>query len=316
MATLDFSKIQLIPITTRANKVSVENMARPFDVDDSFAVFWDSLPDILAIQRLRAVAKAMATAHLNHKPIITMVGAHTIKCGLSPLFVDLIERKIITCFSANGAFAIHDYELAFWGNTSEDVAANLKNGTFGMAKETGEGINHAINARAEEGIGFGRIVGEAILESDAPNKNLSILAVGARENIVVTNHVAIGTDIIHQQPSANGAAIGRASYDDFKKFAGVVAELGDGGVVLNLGSAVIMPEVFLKALTVARNLGYAVKNFVTANFDMIQHYRPNQNVVTRPVMSGGAGYSITGHHEILIPLLYGGVMLELMRKNT
>ncbi|RMH73518.1 MAG: hypothetical protein D6675_02405 [Gemmatimonadetes bacterium] len=316
MPTLDFSQVNLIPIASRANKVSLENMAQPVPPDASFATFWDALPDILAVQRLKTVAQAIAHAHLHQKPVIAMVGAHTIKCGLSPIFVEMMKQRLITCFSANGAFAIHDFEFAFWGNTSEDVAQNLKDGSFGMAQETGEGINLAIRERAEEGIGFGQIVGDAIVRADAPNKALSILATGAQEHLPVTIHVAIGTDIIHQQPSADGAAIGRASYDDFKKLAGVVAELGNGGVVLNLGSAVIMPEVFLKALTVARNLGYPVTHFTTANFDMIQHYRPNVNVVSRPVMSGGQGYSITGHHEILLPLLYTGTLLELSRKRA
>jgi hypothetical protein len=222
--------------------------------------------------------------------------------GLGPLIIDLMKRKVITCVAMNSAAAIHDVESALWGKTSEDVEKNMSDGTFGMAKETGEFINGHLNEGLVNGSeGYGEVLGEALQK--APNARISILATAYRLRIPATVHAAIGTDIIHQQPSMSGAATGELSFRDFKVLANVVKDLRGGGVVMNIGSAVVLPEVFLKALTVARNLGYRANGFTTANFDMIQHYRAKMNVVTRPTKNGGKGYMFTGHHEIMIPLL-------------
>jgi len=237
-----------------------------------------------------------------------MMGAHVIKVGCSTILIDFIKRNIVTAVAMNSAAAIHDVETAMWGVTSEDVAENLMDGSFGMWTETGEFINGVLTKTFHESdAGYGEALGEAIAEKSAPNIEYSILAAGIAANVPVTVHTAIGTDIIHQQPTMNGAATGELSFRDFRTLCGVVSELIDGGVVLNFGSAVILPEVFLKALTVVRNLGHKAKGFVTVNFDMIQHYRPRVNVVQRPTQDGGTGYSITGHHEIMIPLLAAAI---------
>ena len=277
----------------------------------TFADWWNTLPEILKANDLKAVVSDIITARQNQKPVIFMMGAHVIKVGLSPLLIDLMQSGVISALAMNGAGIIHDVELAMFGMTSEDVAANITDGTFGMARETGEFINHAVARGAKEKLGMGEVIGRELVERKVPNLNVSLLGQAYMLGIPVTVHVAIGTDIIHQQPSADGAAIGELSHRDFKILSKLVAGLGDGGVVLNVGSAVVLPEVFLKALTVARNLGYPCKNFTTANFDMIQHYRPNLNVVNRPTISGGKGYSITGHHEIMIPLLAAGIKLGM-----
>jgi hypothetical protein len=264
----------------------------------------------LVARDLKSLASDIVRAHRQRKPVVFMMGAHVIKVGLSPLLIDLMECGIITAIALNGAGIIHDSELALFGITSEDVAANLFDGTFGMAKETGEFLNNAVKQGRNDGLGLGESVGKSLLEANAPNLSVSIVAKAYQMGIPVTVHVGVGTDIIHQQPSADGAAIGELSHRDFKILARHLTDL-DGGVVLNIGSAVVLPEVFLKALTVARNLGYPCKTFTTANFDMIQHYRPRLNVVTRPTMGGGQGYTFTGHHEIMIPLLAAGIKFTM-----
>jgi hypothetical protein len=240
-----------------------------------------------------------------------MFGAHVIKVGLSPLLLELIKRKVITAIALNGAGVIHDFELAFMGCTSEDVASALADGSFGMAQETHSTLNAAIREGARRNWGLGRSIGAMILKKKLPYRRLSILAACAQMDVPATVHVALGTDIIHQQSTADGAAIGQTSLADFRTLIGVVSQLGQGGVAGNLGSAVILPEVFLKAISIARNLGHGVRDFTTFDFDMIRHYRPHENVLKRPTLLGGRGVHITGHHEILIPLLVRSIMEKL-----
>ncbi len=308
---INLSRIKTYPIAKRHSKVRKGDFARLPRKGSSFSHFFRSLPNILKANDIRAVVDSILAARKRRKPILFMVGAHVIKCGLSPVLIDLMERKVITAIALNGAGMIHDFEVAFVGKTSEDVATTIEDGSFGMAKEPALFINQAISDGAEDSKGIGRALGERVWRGGFPNKRLSILAMGYRLRIPVTVHIAIGTDTIHQHPSCDGAAMGRGTLIDFKKLASVVAKLGNGGVVINIGSAVILPEVFLKALTVARNLGHKVKDFTCANFDMIHHYRPHQNVVTRPLSLGGRGYSIIGHHEIMIPLLRQAIIEKL-----
>lgn len=309
---LDFSKIHTYPVSERSNKVAVDAFATPFSKGDSLKSFAEKLPKFLAASDLSAVAKAIANAVKHQRPVVLMMGAHPIKCGLNPLIVDFMQRGIISAVAFNGAAAIHDFETAYQGETSEDVQKGLDNGTFGMVEETPRMMNGAlaegISRPAADGVrpGAGKILGDFIAANNFPNKHLSILHTGVANEIPVTAHIAIGTDIIHQHSNADGAVLGEASYRDFQRFASVVAQLS-GGVVLNVGSAVIMPEVFLKALTVARNLGHEVRYFTTATLDMIRHYRPSENVMRRPTNLGGKGYYIVGHHEINVPLLFAMV---------
>jgi hypothetical protein len=276
----------------------------------TFKSFYDSMPDILAARNFKAVVDAMVAAHKKKKMVILMMGAHVIKCGLSPLVIDLMRRKAVKAIALNGAGIIHDTEVAMIGRTSEDVGEGIVDGSFGMAEETASFINGAINHGFRNGVGIGEALGARISKSKFPHRDLSILAEGYRLGVPVTVHVAIGTDIIHQHPSAVGMAIGEGSLLDFKNFIYSVSKL-EGGVAVNIGSAVLLPEVFLKAVTVARNLGYRIGNFTTANFDMISQYRPHQNVVCRPTSKGGRGYSIIGHHELMIPLLYRSIIEKI-----
>ena len=301
---LDFSKIRTYPVADRANKVAVEAFAKPHTAGASFTSFLDSLPDFLAVQDLRLVVSAIAAAVKNKRPVLLMMGAHSIKVGLNPIIVDAMRRGFVNAVAFNGAGAIHDFELCYQGETSEDVQAGLNDGSFGMVDETGRMMNAALADGITRGLGAGRALGEKALTF--PNKHLSIMATGADIGVPVTVHIGIGTDIIHQHPTTNGADLGEASYRDFKTFAAVCAQL-EGGVVLNVGSAVIMPEVFLKALTVARNLGNKVEKFTTATLDMTRHYRPAENVQRRPTALGGRGVYIVGHHEINLPLLFAAV---------
>jgi len=307
---LDFDRIRTYPIRERPNKVHLDELARVWNAGGSFAQFLDSLPRILVGNEFRAVVDATATAVRNHRPVVVMMGAHTIKCGLNPIFIDLMKRGIISAVAFNGAGAIHDFELAFIGETSEDVQRGLDDGSFGMIDETGRLMNQALATGVQQGIGAGRALGQAVVTGQFRNRELSILHQGVTGNTPVTVHIAIGTDIIHQHPTTDGSVLGEATYLDFQKFAAVVAKL-EGGVVLNIGSAVIMPEVFLKALTIARNLGEKVENFTTATFDMIRQYRPTENVVRRPTHKGGHGYYIVGHHELLVPLWAAAALEQL-----
>jgi len=303
---LDFSRIRTYALADRANKVAVSDFAKVHRKGASFREFLDGLPRFLAATDLLNVAGAMAEAVRNGRPVVVMMGAHPIKCGLNPVLVDAMRRGIVAAVAFNGAGAIHDFETAYQGETSEDVQRGLDDGSFGMVDETSRLMNAALAAAVEAGLGAGEGLGREILKANFPNRSLSIMATGADLGIPVTVHIALGTDIIHQHPTADGAVLGETSYRDFQRFASVVAAL-EGGVVLNIGSAVIMPEVFLKALTIARNLGHKVEHFTAATFDMIRQYRPSENVVRRPTHLGGQGYYIVGHHEINIPLLFAAV---------
>lgn len=310
MAKINFTKVKTYSLKKRISKVGLKDFASVLEKDASFRDFYNSLPHILAAESLREVSQAVCLSYKNKKQIIFMLGAHVIKCGLSPLIINLINRGVIKCICLNGAGIIHDFELAFAGFTSEDVSCALKNGSFGMAKETAQFINGTINDAAKKGLGIGASVGEAIKKQDLPHKNLSILYNAFRKSVPVCVSVAIGTDIIHQHPSFDGAATGKASQRDFQLFVEAVSRL-EKGVVVNFGSAVILPEFFLKALNLARNLGFKIEDFTTANFDMIHHYRPQQNVVSRPTQGCGRGFYIIGHHEIMLPLLAQAIIEQL-----
>jgi hypothetical protein len=301
----DLSKVKTISITLRKSKVTPKDFGVPFDPSkQSFAEFARSLPNILAAANLKHLVADIVRARKGKKPVIVMMGAHVVKVGLSPIIIDLVRRKIVTAIAMNSAASIHDVETALWGRTSEDVAENILDGKFGMSKETGEFINNSLSiAYATTTMGYGETLGRALIQAHAKNKRLSILATCYELDVPVTVHAAIGTDIVHQQPTMDGAATGELSFRDFKIFSNVVKDLVNGGVVLNVGSAVILPEVFLKALTVARNLGSKAHGFTTANFDMLRQYRPMMNVVIRPTQKTGKGYDFSGHHEIMIPLL-------------
>jgi len=307
---IDLSGVSTYSIRGRTSKVSVDDLGKEARANASFSDFMDRLPNILAAADIREVASRMAKAHRSGKVVALGMGAHVIKVGLGPMIIDFMERGIINSIAMNGAGIVHDFELAFNGQTSEDVAAEIGGGSFGMAEETGRMLNRAIIDGGRKGHGIGRSVGEMILEEKLPHAGKSIIAAGARLGIPVTVHVAIGTDIIHMHPSADGASIGEGSYRDFRLISSVISQL-DSGVYLNIGSAVLLPEVFLKALTLVRNLGHEVKNFTTVNMDFIQGYRPTQNVVRRPTQDGGRGFALTGHHEIMVPLLFSVLAEEL-----
>jgi len=308
----DFSRLKTVPIAQRSNKVDPTLLAHPPGADRSFTAFWNSLPDILAARDLRDVVERIANA-AGRRAVVAMLGGHVIKVGLGPLLIELLRRKVITHVAMNGSAAIHDFELAAFGGTSEDVAAGLGDGTFGMAEETGREMNAAIaaGARAQRGLGES-LAGALRARAAAPGRAVSVLAGCDELGVPVTVHATVGADIIHQHPSADGAALGATTHRDFKRLAAALPDLHDGGVVLNLGSAVVMPEVFLKALTVARNLsGGRPTDFTACDCDMQRHYRPRVNVVERPTQGGGRGIMLTGHHEILLPLLCWGVLHRL-----
>jgi deoxyhypusine synthase len=304
---LSLKELKTYSLQDRPSKVSREDFARPWRAGDTLRNFLDSLPSILAAQDLRAVAGAIREARENRRTIHWAMGAHLIKVGLNPLLIDLMKKGLVTALSLNGAGVVHDSELAMVGRTSEDVDRELGGGTFGMARETAEFLNQAINQGTSRGLGLGRAVGEALLEGGFPHTEASLLATAAREGIPATVHVAIGTDIIHLHPSMDPEATGRATYRDFQTFCSVVKTL-ERGVFLNIGSAVILPEIFLKAVTLVRNLGWPLKQITTVNFDFIRHYRPATNVVRRPTLEGGRGYYLIGHHELMIPLLAAAVL--------
>jgi len=304
---LDVRRARTYPLARRESKVAAAEIGGTLDAGMSFADFLARLPNILAAADLRFAAETIARARLAGRAVALGMGAHPIKVGLSPLIVDLMERGVITSVALNGAGIIHDFELAVAGRTSEDVGPGLDRGRFGMARETGEVLNRVIREGAAAGLGLGEAVGRHVAESRYPHRHLSITGAGARLGVPVTVHVAIGTDIIHMHPGADGAAIGGASLRDFHRLTEVVAGLASG-VYLNLGSAVLLPEVFVKALNLARNLGHPVRPLVTIDLDFLRHYRPGVNVVGRPTASGGRGLHITGHHELSFPLLMGAVL--------
>lgn len=311
---LDFKDLQTYSVHGRHSKVTVEDFARPMKAGMSVLDLVQALPRQLAGKDFPELVQRIADAHRNGKPVILGMGAHVIKVGLNPVLIDLMQRGIITAIALNGAGIVHDTEIAMVGRTSEEVADVLGAGAFGAARETGEVLNGAICRGAQKNIGLGEAVGEVLLEQEFPYNEQSILAQARKLDIPVTVHVAIGTDIIHIHPGADGAAIGQTSHHDFRIFCSLVADL-EGGVYLNVGSAVLLPEVFLKALTVVRNLGHQVRNITTANFDFIRHYRPVTNVVHRPTLEGGRGFNFTGHHELMIPLL-GAALLDALADET
>jgi len=302
------TRVRTYPLKKRRSKVAAAALGQVPVPGMKLAAFLRDLPDLLAARDLRAVATAISARHRKGRLVVLGMGAHPIKVGLSPLIVDLMRRGILSAVALNGAAIIHDFEMAYHGKTSEDVAAALDDGSFGMARETGEFLNRAITENA--GAGLGAAVGEAIVRERLPHTDLSILAAGVRHEVPVTVHVTLGADIIHMHPSADGAAIGAASLLDFRRLAAVVQHLR-GGVFINLGSAVVIPEVFLKALNLARNVGNRVDDLVTVDMDFVRHYRPQVNVVQRPTRGSGHGYQLVGHHEIMFPLLCAAVLEEL-----
>jgi hypothetical protein len=296
--------------------VRAEEFAKAPVAAASFTEFLDGLPDVLVSADLRALVAAIVRAHRDKRGVVVMFGGHIVKTGVAPVLIDLMERGVITHLATNGSGVIHDYEIARFGATSEDVARGLADGTFGMAEETGRGMNEAFVRGMQQGWGMGESLARALeVESDLAHPELSLLLAARRLGVPLTVHAALGAEIIHQHPAASGAAIGDTSHRDFRRLAASLPSLHHGGVVLNLGSAVIMPEVFLKALTVARNLDSGKPtDFVTCDLDMIRHYRPRMNVVLRPTLAGGKGYEITGHHEIMVPLLAWAIVSELERE--
>jgi hypothetical protein len=306
----DLSRVRTVPVAGRRNKVDPSLLAAPPTGDRSFKAFLDSLPDILAARDLRAVVDGVSRAAQQRRGVVLLIGGHVVKVGLGPLIGAWLRHGIVSHVALNGAAAIHDFELAAFGGTSEDVESGLADGTFGMAEETGAEMNAAIASAAAAGRGMGEGLARALSErAGLPGGDSSILLAALERDVPITVHAAIGAEIIHQHPSTDGAALGATSHRDFLRLAGSLPALDQGGAVLNLGSAVVLPEVFLKALTVARNLHAGTPtHFLAADFDMQRHYRPRLNVVQRPTRAGGEGYLITGHHELMIPLLVWGVL--------
>jgi deoxyhypusine synthase len=302
---IDRSKVRTTPARRRPSKVQLRDEARPHQPGGSFSDFLEELPSILGASELRAAIDAWARATQRGRTVLFGFGAHLVKVGLAPVVVDLLERGAIDALMMNGAGCVHDLELAMMGRTSEDVAESLDDGSFGMAGETAARLNAAIGQGADEGLGMGAAVGREIQGGRYPHKDRSVLAAASRLGIPVTVHVAVGSDIHHMHEGADGAALGATSYRDFETLAGIVATL-EGGVVFNVGSAVVLPEVFLKALSLARNLDYKVRRFTAVNLDFIRQYRPTVNVVERPTRLGGRGITLIGHHEIMVPLLAAG----------
>ncbi len=309
---LDFSNLHTYSIHDRHSKVNINDFAGVLRPGMLVKELLAALPSQLAGADFPLLIARVATAIQKKRPVMLGMGAHVIKVGLNPILIDLMKRGILTSIALNGAGIIHDAEIAMVGRTSEEVADVIGQGAFGAARETGEILNRAINTGAKKDIGMGEAVGRTLLEHEFPHNDQSLLAQAYKLGVPVTVHVAIGTDIIHIHPDADGAAIGKTSHRDFRLFCRLVSDL-DGGVYLNVGSAVLLPEVFLKALTVTRNLGFTVKDITTANFDFIRHYRPATNVVHRPTLEGGRGFNFTGHHELMIPLFAAALLDELTK---
>jgi hypothetical protein len=307
---LTLSALKTTALAKRPSKVSVRDCCAPPRKAASFRAFLNSLPNTLAARDLKTIARTIAGAHRGNKRIIFGMGAHVIKVGLSPLIIDLMRRGLLSCVALNGAGAIHDVEIALAGKTSEDVAAHLASGQFGMASEAAELINCAVADAPHANRGMGRAIGETLLKRLAPFNKTSIIAAAARLGVPCTIHVSIGSDTIHMHPTFDGSATGRASHSDFITFADQVRHLS-GGVYVNIGSAVVLPEVFLKAFSLAANLGKAPRNLTTVNMDFIRHYRPLVNVVQRPTLLRGKGFNLIGHHEIMLPLLAAAIVEEL-----
>lgn len=307
---IDLNQLKTHSLSERKSQVSTADFAKIWEKGGRFSDFLGTLPGILAGKDIRKVISAISKAYSNKKPVVLGMGAHVIKVGLNPVVIDLMQRGVITTVAMNGAGIIHDFEVALVGQTSEDVAETLKDGAFGTAAETGTFLSEAVAAAARESMGLGESVGRYMNEKQLPRHHQSILAAGSRLGIPVTVHIAIGTDTIHLHPDFDPDAAGGSSHRDFRIFASVVASM-EGGVYLNAGSAVILPEVFLKAVTLVRNLGYPLKRFTTVNLDFIRHYRPMTNVVNRPTSEGGEGFNLVGHHEILLPMIAAGVIEQI-----
>jgi hypothetical protein len=307
---LDITRLATYPLASRESKVTANDLAKPLADPSLLKDFLSSLPNLLAARDLLDLARRIREAKVKRRAVIVGLGGHVIKTGLAPVLIDLMERGFITALALNGSAMIHDFEIALVGATSEDVDASLGSGTFGMAEETGTLINEAVTEGAGGNVGMGESVAGRLHSMNPPFAGQSLLCASFAKRVPLTVHVAIGTDIIHMHRNADGASLGKTSQQDFRLLCAVVCELNGGGVYLNLGSAVILPEVFLKTVTVVRNLGYELEEFTTANFDFIQHYRPLTNVVRRPVAGTGRGFSFTGHHEIMIPLLAAAVLAE------
>jgi deoxyhypusine synthase len=310
---ISLENVRSYPLKDRPSKVSINDFGQPWSPGSSMQDWFQTLPNILAASDFQKVVTTIVQAVRSRNKVMLAMGAHGIKVGLNPIIIDLMERGVISSLSLNGAGIIHDAELAMVGRTSEDVATQISGGKFGMAEETGRLVNEAIIKGAEKGEGLGQAVGAMLAGQEFPFNRFSLLARANELDIPVTVHVAIGTDIIHFHPKADGSAIGQTSHLDFRIFSELVSGL-EQGVFINLGSAVIMPEVFLKAITLVRNLGHDVKCFTTVNMDFIRGYRPMTNVVHRPTLEGGKGYSLVGHHEIMFPLLAAAVLEGLEEK--
>ena len=301
---LELRAVKTYPLASRPSKVSLTDFATPVKEDTSLKEFLASLPNILAVQSLKEVAARMQRARELQKPVIWGIGGHVVKTGLAPLIIDLMKRRFVTAIAANGSVLVHDSEIAMVGSTSEDVDATLGEGAFGGADETGKLLNGAAQEGAKEGLGLGEATGRALLKLEPKNAAYSLLCAAYQARVPFTAHLTIGGDIGHFHPQADGAALGATTHTDFRLLAELVRRMDGGGVYLNIGSAVTLPEVFLKAVTLVRNLGHQLTDITTANFDFIQSYRPLTNVVRRPNDGGaGRGFSITGHHELTIPLL-------------
>jgi len=309
-APIVIKNLTTCPISNRESKVGISDFARRWTKGGDFAEFLDTLPHILAAEDLKRVITAVADAFANNRRIIFGMGAHVIKVGLNPLVIDLMHRGVFSAVAMNGAGIIHDFELAIAGNTSEDVSATLGSGQFGMTEETGRYLSEAVHLANTESLGLGAAVGRMINRNNMPHRDMSILAAADAMGIPVTVHVAMGTDILHMHPDFDPGAAGAASHLDFRLFAALVAELSQG-VYINAGSAVILPEIFLKALTLVRNLGHEISGITTVNMDFIKHYRPLTNVVNRPTEGGGTGINLVGHHEIMLPLIAAGIIEKI-----
>ena len=307
---IDLTKGTTRPLASRPNKVTTALFALCHEGVPRIDAFIEGLPRLLAADALRGLIEAICTARERGRPVVLAMGAHVLKTGLTPLLIEAVERRVITAFALNSAGSIHDYELSLIGATSEDVAVAIEDGSFGMWEETGANLHRAVREGVAAGLGYGEAVGSYILEH-SPHPENSLLAHCAQAQVPATVHAAIGTDIIHMHPAMDGATIGAASFTDFKILSHVVSELDGGGVWINCGSSVILPEVFLKAVTLCRNQGYPVAKIVTANLDMIRHYRPHENVLARPTSSGGRSYELVGHHEIMVPLLLEAVFARI-----
>lgn len=301
---LELDRVKTYPLASRNSKVSLSDFAKPLSSDSSLDDFLNSLPNILAVQSLRQIAARIKRARELKKPIIWGIGGHVIKTGLAPVIVDLMKRGYVSAIVANGSVLVHDSEIALVGSTSEDVDATLPEGVFGGAEETAHLLNGAARDGANDQIGLGEAVGRALLALNPEHRDYSLLCTAYESRIPFTAHITIGGDIAHFHPNFDGAALGATTHTDFRLLAELVRQMDGGGVYLNIGSAVVLPEVFLKCVTLVRNLGHQLADITTANFDFIQSYRPLTNVVRRPTENGaGQGYSIIGHHELNIPLL-------------